>query len=47
MYPEYMYVYGFKPKLTERDGLAGLVLHCRSMKAPDALDIHEVVVFEG
>lgn len=35
MCPENMYVYGFKSKLTERDGMAGLVLQCRSLKAQD------------
>jgi hypothetical protein len=45
MCPENMYVNGFKTKLTDRDGLAGLILQCRSMK--NIKDTKEVLVFDG
>ena len=45
MCPENMYVYGFKTKLTERDGMAGLLLLCRSMR--NSRETKEVLVFDG
>lgn len=45
MCPENMYVYGLKSKLTERDGMAGLILLCRNMK--NSRETKEILVFDG
>ena len=40
-----MYVYGMRTKLSERDGLAGLILLCRSII--DTARMAEVLIFDG
>jgi hypothetical protein len=45
MCPENQYVYGIKSKLTGRDGLAGLILLCRSMR--NSREKSERLVFDG
>jgi hypothetical protein len=45
MCPESQYVYGFRTKIYERDGLSGLVLLCKSMKKTKLTS--EVLVFDG
>jgi hypothetical protein len=43
--PEGQYVYGMRAKLSERDGLAGLILLCRSMK--NSREVSEKLIFDG
>jgi hypothetical protein len=43
--PEGQYVYGMRTKLSERDGLAGLILLCRNMK--NSKEISERLIFDG
>ncbi len=45
MCPHGMYVAGMRTKLTEKDGLAGLVLHCRNMKS--TVNATDLLIFDG
>ena len=45
MCPHGEYVYGMRTKLSERDGLAGLILLCRSISRSQKHS--EVLVFDG
>jgi hypothetical protein len=45
MCPENQYVYGIRTKLSERDGLAGLILLCKNMK--NSREVSEKLVFDG
>lgn len=45
MCPHGMYVYGMRTKISERDGLAGLILYCRNTRSTS--NVQEVRIFDG